>query len=91
MGRGADDDLRRAPADVDHPESALRPVTERGGGADERESRLLLPGEDPHPEPAGGLDRAHELRSVRGPPDGRCADADDLARAELTRMRELSG
>ena len=85
----ADDDLGRAAADIHDAERARRAVAECARGADEGESCLLLTREDPHPEPARGLDRSHQLGAVRRATDRRSGNSENLARAKVPRTFEL--
>ena len=64
VGDGAEDDLRRAAADVDDPDVALDRVAERLGRADEGEPALLLLAEDLDLEPGRLARSASRPRSA---------------------------
>ena len=64
----ADDDLRRAAADVADGDDAVAGIR-AGDGAGEREPALLLGGDDPHLGGRGPADRVEQ--ALRGRPGGR--------------------
>ena len=83
VGDGAEDDLRRAAADVDDADVALDRMAERLGRADEGQAALLLLGEDLDLDAGDLLDLLHGLLAVLGVADRRRRNGADRLGAEL--------
>src|SRR5581483_2433998 len=93
VGRGADDDLGGAAADVDDrkPATARRGLgLEHGRRSPEGEPRLVLAGDDLHLKARPGGDRLHQCHPVGGGPDGGGGHAADLAGAVRAGHGELA-
>src|SRR5438132_9319959 len=78
--RPADDQLRRAAADIDH-ERAGSDLPSRGD-TPKAEQRLLVPAEEPCGEAVAPLDLAQERLAVLGVSDGARRDGEDAFRAQ---------